>query len=247
MVLKLNKIFFILVLLCNMAGLSQEDDTKPPKVNNYKADSSFNDFSKLRFSVAKAQINLLKKEGALLVRLKTNTNTINRLKKAGNIDLATQVERETQLNNKAIMRAYTKEFKFCPVYFFYSDCSDSVKHKNLTGIFVDSILSVNSSIVCNATFYLVAEQGSIYDSSLGIVSESQAPKAAEKGTASKEVAIVVKNRYFIQLHKPFPYYQQGYSIKKYGDFVKKFNKELQDFYTKNSSYVMPSEIKEFVY
>ena len=247
MVQRLNKIFFILVLLCNMVGLSQEDDTKPPKVNNYKADSSFNNFNTLRFNVAKSQINLLKKEGALLVRLKTNTNTINRLKKAGNIDLATQVERETQLNNKAIIRAYNKEFKFCPVYFFYSDCSDSVKHKNTAGIFVDSTLSINPSIVCNATFYLVAEQCSIYESSLGIVSESQAPKAVEKGTASKEVAIVVKNRYFIQLHKPFPYYQQGYSIKKYSEFVKKFNKELQDFYTKNSSYVMPPEIKEFVY
>lgn len=62
MALKLNKIFFILVLLCNMAGISQEDDTKPPKVNNYKDDSSFNNFNKLRFSVAKAQINLLKKK-----------------------------------------------------------------------------------------------------------------------------------------------------------------------------------------
>ena len=45
-----------------MAGISQEDDTKPPKVNNYKDDSSFNNFNKLRFSVAKkAQINLLKR------------------------------------------------------------------------------------------------------------------------------------------------------------------------------------------
>lgn len=247
MVLRLNKFVFILALICNIVAFAQEDGIKPPKVNNYKADSSFNDFNKLRFSVAKAQINLLKKEGALLVRLKTNSNTINRLRAAGNIDLATQVERETQLNNKTIIRAYNKEFKFCPVYFFYSDCSDSVKHKSLTGIFLDSTLSINSFIVCNATFYLVAEQGSIYDSSLGIVSESQAPKAIEKGTAAKEVAIVVKNRYFIQLHKPFPYYQQGYSIKKYSEFVKKFNKELQDFYTKNSAYIMPPEIKEFVY
>lgn len=240
-------IFLFFQLLCLVFNAQESDDSKPPKVNNYKADSSFKNFNKLRFNVAKSQINLLKNEGALLVRLKTNSNTINRLRAAGNIDLATQVERETFLNNKAIVRAYNKEFKFCPVYFFYSDCSDSVKHKNLTGIFLDSTLSVNSSIVCNATFYLIAEQGSIYDSSLGIVSESQAPKAIEKGTASKEVAIVVKNKYFIQLHKPFPYYQQGYSIKKYAEFVKKFNKELLDFYSKNSNYVMSPEIKEFVY
>jgi len=74
-------------------------------------------------------------------------------------------------------------------------------------------LSINSSIVCSAKFYLIAEQGTIYESSLGIVSESQAPKSTERGTPSKEVSIVIKNRYFIQLQKPFPYYQQGYSIK----------------------------------
>jgi len=247
MVLKLNKFLFILAILGGLNGVSQEDGAKPPKVNNYKTDSSFTNFNTLRFNVAKAQITLLKKDGALLVRLKTNTNTIQRLKNAGNIDLATQVEREAQLTNKAIIRAYNKEFKFCPVFFFYSDYSDSVKHQHLETIFVDSTLSINSSIVCKASFYLIAEQGSIYDSSLGIVSEAQAPMAIEKGTASKEVAIVVKNRYFIQLHKPFPYYQQGYAIKKYPEFVKKFNKELEDFYTKNSSFVMPAELKEFVY
>lgn len=249
MVLKLNNIITILILLSSVVSYSQESDgPKPPKVTDYKSDSSYKDYSSLRFKVAKAQINKLKNGGALLVRLKTNTNTINRLKTAGNIDLATQVERETQLTNKAIIRAYNKKFEFCPVYFFYSDCSDSVKHKNLTGIFVDSTLSVNSSIVCNATFYLVAEQGSIYDSSLGIVSESQAPKAVEKGTASKEVAIVVKNRYFIQLHKPFPYYQKGYSLKKhYTDYVENFNNSLERFYDKNAGYIIPEELLEFVY
>jgi hypothetical protein len=246
---RLNKISFTIALLISLCSFSQENDgPKPPKVTDYKNDSSYNDYNDLRYKVAKAQINKLKKEGALLVRLKTNSNTINRLRAAGNIDLATQVERETQLTNKAIIRAYNKKFEFCPVYFFYSDCSDSVKHKNLAGIFVDSTLSVNSSIVCNATFYLIAEQGSIYDSSLGIVSESKAPKALEKGTASKEVAIIVKNRYFIQLHKPFPYYQKGYSLKKhYADYVEKFNSSLERFYDKNAGYTISEELLEFVY
>jgi hypothetical protein len=105
MALKLNKIFFILdITFIIWRGYSQENDgPKPPKVKIIKTILHLIDFNKLRFKVAKAQINLLKNEGALLVRLKTNANTINRLKKAGNIDLATQVERETQLNNKIII------------------------------------------------------------------------------------------------------------------------------------------------
>lgn len=236
-----------LVFLCfSITAFSQEDGIKPPKVNNFKEDSSFVAFNKYHEDVAKAQIISLKK-GALLVRLKTNANTIHRLKAAGNMDLATQVERETFLNNKTIMRAYRKEFNFCPVYFFNSDCSDSVKHKNLAEIFLDSNLVLDPAIICNASFYLIAEQGTICESSLGLVSEAQAPSAIERGAGSKEVSIVVKNRYFIQLHKPFPYYQSGYNIKKYGDYVKRFNMLLTDFYTKNSAYVIPPEITEYVY
>ena len=247
MVQRLNNIFLFTFLVLGISCFSQEDDTKPHKVNNFKEDSSFINFGKYREAVAKAQIISLKNGGALLVRLKTNANSINRLKAAGSMDLATQLERETHLNNKAIIRAYTNEFKFCPVYFFNSDCSDSVKHKSLTGIFVDSNLVLNPSIMCDASFYLVAEQGNIYDSSLGLVSETQASKAIEHGTPSKEVFMVIKNRFFIQLNKPFPYYQQGYSIKKYAEYVKKMNTSLSDFYNKNKSFVIPAEVKLYVY
>lgn len=247
MALRLNNILLLACLVYSVSCFSQEDGTKPPKVNNFKEDSSFIHFAKYRESVAKAQIISLKNGGALLVRLKTNANTISRLKAAGSMDLATQLERETHLNNKAIIRAYTNEFKFCPVYFFNSDCSDSVKHKSLTGIFVDSNIVVNPTITCNATFYLVAEQGNIYDSSLGLVSESQAGKVSEKGTPAKEVFMVIKNRFFIQLNKPFPYYQQGYSIKKYSDYVKKMNNSFSDFYNTNKTFVIPPEIKQYVY
>jgi hypothetical protein len=93
----------------------------------------------------------------------------------------------------------------------------------------------------------VAEQGTIYDSSLGLVSEAQASKASEKGTPAKEVFMVIKNRFFIQLNKPFPYFQQGYSVKKYADYVKKMNTSFSDFYNKNKAFVIPTEVKQYVY
>jgi hypothetical protein len=204
---KLNKILYLIILFFSANAFAQDEGVKPPKVNNYKSDTSYKNFSDLRFKVAKAQINLLKKNGALLVRLKTNTNTINRLKAAGNSDLATQVERQTAISNKIIMASYLQEFNFCPVYFFYSNYSDSVKHKHINGIFVDSLLNINSLIVCDKSFYLIAEESTVYNSSLGIVSESLAEGSIEHGSPSREAPIVIKNRYFIQLHKPFPFFQ----------------------------------------
>lgn len=240
---------YVIFLFLNTIAYSQETEgPKPARITDYKNDSSYTDFSDLRFDVARAQINLLKNGGALLVRLKTNSNTISKLKSTGNIDLATQVERETFIRNKVIVRAFMNEFKFCPVYFFNSEFSDSVKHKKLDHIFVDSNLIVNPSIICNANFYLIAEQGAIYESSLGIVPESQAGKAIERGSPTKEVSIVVKNRYFIQLHKPFPYYQKGYSLKKhYKEYVIKFDDALEKYYQKNMDYIIPAYLEQYLY
>ncbi|MFO0477528.1 MAG: hypothetical protein ACK50L_01940 [Bacteroidota bacterium] len=171
-----------------------------------KNDSSQINLKDLRNKVAYAQINSLKR-GALLVRLKTNNLAITKLKEAGNYDLATNLKRETDLENKIIISAYKKEFIFCPVYFFYSHSSDSVKKNNLSGIFIDSTLQVNPSIVCNATFYLIADQGELYNSSIEIIPESLAKKARESGDFSRQASIIIKNKYFIQLHKPFPFFQ----------------------------------------
>ena len=202
-----NKTITLLFLCFSLISFAQEENPTKRKFDNYKADSSYQNYNDLRYSVAKAQINLLKKGGALFVRLKTNALTISKLKQSGNMDMATQLERETKLTNKIIVASYLQELTFCPVYFFYSNTSDSVKHKKLEGIFVDSNLEVNPAIVCNAPFYLIAESGKVYNSSLGIVPESGAAKAIERGTPTRAVEIIVKNRYFIQLHKPFPYFQ----------------------------------------
>lgn len=245
---KLNKyLLVILCALCVTTGFSQEDDgPKPPKVKDYNNDSTFNNFARYRDDVAKAQVNALK-NGALLVRLKTNLNTITKLKAAGKIDLATQAERETYLNNKIIVRGFKNQFKFCPVYFFYSTYSDSVKHKHTAGIFLDTNLTQDPSIVCSPGFYLIAEQTEVYSSSLGLLTEQEAAKAIEKGTAFKQAAIIIKNRYFIQLHEPFPHFQKGYKMKIYGQYVKRFNESLQLFYSKNKGYEPNAEIKKFVY
>lgn len=248
MVPKLNKYILLIVCsLCITKGFSQEDDgPKPPKIKDYNNDSTFSHFARYRDGVAKAQVNALK-NGALLVRLKTNLNTITKLKAAGKVDLATQVERETYLNNKIIVRGFTKQFKFCPVYFFYSNYSDSVKHKHTAGIFLDTNLTQDPSIVCPASFYLIAEQTDAYSSSLGLLTEEQAAKAIEKGTAFKQAAIIVKSRYFIQLHEPFPYFQKGYKMKLYGQYVKRFNDKLQEFYSKSKGYQPNDDIQQFVY
>lgn len=250
MVRLLNNITVLYLLFLSIQFKAQDtilpSGAKNPVYKDYKADSSFSEFHHNREDVAKAQIVKLK-QGALLVRLRTNQKAIDALKSAGNIDLATQVERETFLKNKMIVSAFIKEFHFCPVYFFYSNVSDSVKHKNIQGVFLDTNLQIDPHIICRASFYLIAEQGEVVNSSLGIVSLMEAPNARETGVGSKEAAIVLKNRFFIQLHKPFPYYTKGYKLKKYPLYVKKLDAMLQSFYQENKNYVIPQSLENYVY
>ena len=116
---KLNNFFLIIFLLISNSFFSQDEGVKPPVITEYKGDTTFANFHALRFDIAKAQIISLKNNGALLVRLKTNANTINRLKAAGNNDLATQVERETDIKNKIIILSYLQEFKCLYSIFLY--------------------------------------------------------------------------------------------------------------------------------
>jgi hypothetical protein len=204
---KLNKYILLLFLFrISFFTIAQDEGVKKPVYKDYKSDTTYARFNKLKNKVAYAQINLLK-TGALLVRLKTNKKAINKFKAVGNIDMATQMQQETDLENKIIMSAYRKEFNFCPVYFFYSECSDSVRHNAISGIFVDTLLNVNPNIVCNATFFLIAEQDDLRNSSLGLIPESLAKSSVEGGSYERNAGIVIKNKYFFQLHKPFPYFQ----------------------------------------
>ena len=276
------KLFLVFSLaFITICCIAQTEGPESPNIKDYKNDSTYQKFNKLRFKVAKAQIIKLKNEGALLVRLKTNSNTINRLKASGNTDLATQVERETELGNKIMMLSYKEAFKFCPVYFFYSTYSDSVKHKKLSGILLDSTLHESGNIVCDKSFYLIADEGTLYNSSLGLVNEEQAATAKENGVPGRDaIPIVIKNRFYIQLHKPFPYFQiKGESaivsdnekiiidlqylynqynkvsksnsetkrLKKFKGCVKLLNKSFEEFYNESKDFVVPDEIKQYVY
>lgn len=222
MVQKLNNIFwrakhsrssfqsaFFINFLCltlALSGFCQQGNPNLTNTPEYKNEGFYHNIKK-REEIASAQINALKNGGALLVRLKTNLTLINKMRAAGNTKEADKIEKVTRLSNKIIVGSYLQELTFCPVYFFYSDKSDSVRNKKLTGILVDTNLNVNPSIICDATFYLVSESGQVYNSSIGIVSELEAPIAKEKGAASSEADIIIKNRYFIQLYNPFPFFQ----------------------------------------
>lgn len=262
-----------MILLVSVSGFSQSESDKVFRPQEYKDQAQFKDFYRRRNAVGKWQINQLK-NGALCVRLHTNKNLIDGLKKMGKADLAAQKEQEMMAINKNIVMAFTRYYNFSKVYFFFSNHSDTLLKGARSGIFLDTNLVVDPKIEMKETFYLLAEKDDAYNSSIGFVKEEDAKLTKETGNASKEAAMVIKNKYGHQLKDPFPFYvlnkstitgtpvvkvmiggvivpvqvEKKQRLERHYAYVNSLNKDFLSFYTKNKDYeVTDADIKPFLY
>ena len=77
------------------------------------------------------------KSGALLVRLQTNEKLINHHLEMGNIKKANTELRKQKERNQNIIKAFQKEWKIGPVYFFYSNHYDEIKENQFQNVFTN--------------------------------------------------------------------------------------------------------------
>lgn len=204
MALLLNRPFCFSVTLLFAWAISFSQKVAENTVRNtkdYKDTEQHEKFNKRCQLVGAWQINKLK-EGALVVRLKTNSLLIEALRSSGKDKLAREKELETFAINKNTMFAYMDKLTFCKVYFIYSNFSDSLLHGARDGIFLDTNLCVDPAIHMNEDFYLLAERDYGYNSSIGFVPEDSAAKCVESGNGVKIMAVVLKNKYGHQLKSP---------------------------------------------
>lgn len=206
--LRLNKLLslFIATILGISVGLSQDEASITPEYKDYKDKEQFEKFYKRRKWIAAWQIHQLK-QGALIVRLKTNELAINELRKKGLNEAADKKQRETYALNINLMQAYLKFYTFSKVYFIYSHSSEDLLNGVRKGIFINENLMLDSTIKMSENFYLLAESDRVYNSSIGFVKEDSAKFVSEAGSPSpgKEFPAVIKNKYGHQLKGPFPY------------------------------------------
>lgn len=151
-------------------------------------------------------------QGILLVRLKTGSNQIKLLQQAGKNEEAEEIARFWETENKAIVKAFLKEYKFSPVLFFYNTATDSVRTRQTRGIFLnDSLQRLPDDLLGNRP-YLIAE-----------LDELDAP-SSNFGLP----ALVVRDSSLKQLGRPFPYFTRM-QFRNYESGVFEFNKKLMDY------------------
>ena len=187
------------------------------------------------------------KEGVMLVRLKTSEKVIEGLKDAGLYDKAKEVRQEQKKENQEIAAAYHKSFDFCPVYFFYSDCSGKVREGDFKDCLMDHNLEKLKSVPEIGDNYFISEFSYVqktdpayFDKNI-MAYDTTGYKIKQKtyygGTELGPDAVIIMDRHFRQLRGPFPSYvrtYEGFPIlrRKKPKAVAKLNEALQEYYKK---------------
>ena len=194
-------------------------------------DSTFNKFQKNKQLHAQDEIVKLK-EGALIVLLAKKTKSIEAYRSKGFEAQARKIESEQHYINSMLYKAFQKSYTFSKVYFAWAEDLEKIKNGERSSVFLDSNLNIIPGAPMNEDYFLIAEYGDLYSTSVGFADTATMQKQYEKGEVMRKNTIVVKNVYRLQLKRPFPYYQTSHKPKNLHWKIRKWNKRLEEYHKK---------------
>ena len=194
--------------------------------------------------LAKDQINHMK-DGVLLVRLKTSEKVITALKEKGYQIKAKEVQLKQEKANQVMIESFDKHFDFCPVYYFYSYDTKSIKTREFDSVsFVgnDTINKHISTFSGNKIF--IAEFGLAENDTTKLIADEVIISTDNFSLEKVPVyyqseyfnisGLLIKSDQFIQLTPPFPFlYKSGNITKNYSTIprvVKGMNSSLWNYH-----------------
>ncbi|MGB0867999.1 MAG: hypothetical protein ACPGSD_00260 [Flavobacteriales bacterium] len=182
------------------------------------------------------------KNGALLVKLYQKERQIELLKRINKEKALESYIADVKKNNLEIIKAFSENFEFCPVYFFYSKDAQNVKERAFENMnFVNRFGEEDSTIVMQAEYFYA---GSITESRIDTFkyhsqardnhSRSINAYSSPKSSSSFE-AFVFQSDKLIDLFMPFPYLTRTFGslpvLKRSNrQLVNRLNVKLNKFY-----------------
>lgn len=178
--------------------------------------------------IAVKQITALK-DGALVVRLKTNDKSVEAYRRNGQNEVAERIIADRKVQNQKIADAFRREFDFCKVYFIYASSTNELL-EGKKGIFLNDTLAADANIQLTDSFYLIAEYGAVTSN---MRSDEYHYKNVNKTEATSNTttssAVFLSDTTLVQLKEPFPFYQIVI-LENYAKAVERLNSALHRFY-----------------
>jgi hypothetical protein len=160
------------------------------------------------------------KDGVVLVRIHGRTQEIAYHREHDRMAVADRIEKQTRAFNQDLITAFRKHYKFCPVYFFedtFSTCFTTGRLSEV--IFYNDSLQPDSSIRFNNNNYFFMEIGftegdtTKFRNEYMITSNDQGTHRETRMYSEENLhllAFVIRDKNFVMLHEPFPYYERLY-------------------------------------
>lgn len=165
------------------------------------------------------------KQGAIVVRLKTNDNSVNAYRNAGRADIADRIIRDREAQNRKIAAAFAENLDFCSVHFIYAKDSRAVLDGR-TDVFLTKDLTADTAVNLAGKFLLFAEYGEITANLRGDEYHYSAVNKTEASTSTSGTNVIfLSDTTFTQLREPFPFYQ-GVFLDNYNKAVERMNRAL---------------------
>jgi len=197
----------------------------------------------IEYRKRKLSMAATEKPTCLLVRLSKNEKAVKAFRDNNKDALADAVIGRQNSTNLEIIRAFKKEFDFCPVLFFYSKHTQNIMDKNFESVeFLDDKLAVDESVNFDGGNFLTAEFGfTSQDTATYFDYETYDSQDQNNGTTSRYhgspdlrlSALVIMSDQFVQMRQPFPYYIRTTNLighRKNKFVVRSMNKKFHYFF-----------------
>jgi len=90
-----------------------------------------------------------------LVRLKTSSNKIQKLRSAGQEELANELQQKQDYENTMLIKSFKIHFDICPVYFFKNTDSEQVRNGVYNNLFIGEDLKPISESIEIKDYFII--------------------------------------------------------------------------------------------
>ncbi|MCO6493492.1 MAG: hypothetical protein J5I98_34040 [Phaeodactylibacter sp.] len=185
---------------------------------------------RLRKAQALEQAEALR-NGMLLVRLPSGEQRIAALEAEGMAEQAQRASETLKAENERIAQAFSQEWDYCPVYFFFAEYSAAIRLGQFESYLLDASLKAVPTESLAGTTFFIAEFGTLQSSS---------------GNAGLS-ALLLMDSAFRQLEGPFPSNVMTKTLGKEGmeqQAVTMLNLKIQEFLAKTRLWKKKRELRE---
>jgi len=181
------------------------------------------------------------KNGAILIRLKMNTKTIEYLKK-NNATLAEKYINNRKQEQDEIVKAFSY-FTYCKVYYFYDYDTKQIVNRNFQGYLMDSNLNKVEAIPYLKNNYLISEFSETRGDTIHLDGQKQSMDQFGETIEKKDTSYVFYNGYatnalvlytpdMTMVQRPFPRYAKKNWVmipRTYAEMVTMLQLKIEEF------------------